>query len=215
MLRGISESSVLRHGNDQVSTFTGSDCVSLYVAQESLWTVDGTHLLSGISDAAVNRHGEALVIQGKLSSISPCHLLLRNKFIDGQLLFYTSVPPLVDQQKPRVLHLPKELTAPPSALVAGASHFLVLIGVHTQHAAVLSFSSSDNRFGQLGDPNAPVDQLNHIDFFDGLQPTTLAAGVCPSLLCKSCFSAHADSATGLAQRSHHTGRSPVRLWFGC
>lgn len=64
MLRGIGESSMLRHGNDQVTSITGTDSASLYVAQECLWTIDGAQLLSGVSSAAVNKHGEALVIQG-------------------------------------------------------------------------------------------------------------------------------------------------------
>lgn len=123
---------------------------------------------------------------------------------------------LVHQETPRVLQLPDGLTGRlPSAVVSGASHFLVLLAEHTQHAAVLSFSSSDNRFGQLGNPSAPVDQLAHVEFFDGLQPSMLAAGVGAPLEREGCSFDDADSRTGLTQRSDHTGRSPLRLWFGC
>lgn len=83
-------------------------------------------------------------------------------------------PSLSDALSPT--YVPTILLNPSSSpilqLVAGASHFLFLTST-----SVLSYG--DNRFSQCGTHSSvPVStiSLSIIDFFEGLQPTTIAAG---------------------------------------
>lgn len=52
-----------------------------------------------------------------------------------------------------------------------------------QHA-ILTYSSHDNRFGQLGSRAAPLCTMHQVEFFDGLRAVDIAAGV--SIRCVQC-----------------------------
>lgn len=61
------------------------------------------------------------------------------------------------------------------SLVAGAGHFLLLLAAPSH--AILAYG--DNRFGQLGfnpSSRSSLEQLRHLDFFEGLSPHLIVAG---------------------------------------
>lgn len=104
--------------------------------------------------------------------------LLTEADADQEIVLYESLEELRADQGTR-LDLP-DPAGTPCQIVAGASHFLIL--TTGPDPALYTFSTQDNRFAQLGAPQAALRTVHRVAFFDGLHPVQVAAGVRPDPL---------------------------------
>ncbi|KAL8292106.1 hypothetical protein RQP46_001572 [Phenoliferia psychrophenolica] len=130
---------------------------------------------------------------------------------DSRLHLFESISSALGIETKNVSHTyPTNPRDPILQLAGGASHFLL-------RTATSVFSLGDNRFNQCGVPQTPrlppgePPPLHHVDFFDGLEPTLVAAGDLHSIVLTKDGSAYTFGSDREGQCARRRGRR-VREW---
>lgn len=80
LVRGPSTQVALPHSANQIKAVAGQDQPLFYVAEKALWTIDGRLALSNVDLAAVNAHGQILILNGWREPVHVPQVLLTCPF---------------------------------------------------------------------------------------------------------------------------------------
>lgn len=141
-----------------VQCWLGQDNFVAYLDQSGhVCALNGRRSTKVFSHVAVDGHGQ---------------LIASTK--DDRVMHFSSLDAILADQATLLESKPQPRRI--RSIVAGAAHFLIL----TESPLARVFAYGDNRFGQLGVPPSSStmtdkSRLHHVDFFDGLEPTTVQA----------------------------------------